>query len=52
MTTSCIAFGFPAHLRAGLRRSWPVALAEAVVSAMAALLLRPNGIDPEIGVAR
>jgi hypothetical protein len=39
-------------LLAALRRAWPVALAEAVLGAMAALLLGPAAIDAEIAFTR
>jgi hypothetical protein len=39
-------------LLAALRRSWPVALAEAVLGALAALLLGPAAIDGEVAFRR
>ena len=39
-------------LLAAVRRAWPVALAEAVLAGLAALLLGPAAIDAEIAFRR
>jgi hypothetical protein len=52
MTTSAFPFLTPFSVMAALRRSWLVAIVEAAGSGVAALLLGPAGVDPEVGFSR